>query len=191
METRVIKKFFGLADFVEEQEFLQTQHKAGWKLKTFKALKKYTFEKCEPVEYIYQLDFNEESKYEETYIQMFEDCGWEYIMKYQKWYYFRKAKCDVCENDNSIFSDAESKIDMCKKVYRMQGIAILPLLMATSCWGLFLMPNIDNISTWIIIMVSLCMLLICFYYGMAIANFSKLNKMIKETQNPLDTTEKK
>ncbi|MBU3189577.1 DUF2812 domain-containing protein [Clostridium bowmanii] len=191
METKVMKKFFGLADFVEEQEFLQKQHKAGWKLKTFKALKKYTFEKCEPVEYIYQLDFNEEGKYEEAYIQMFEDCGWEYIMKYQKWYYFRKAKCDVGENDNSIFSDAESKIDMCKKVYKTQGIAIFPLLAVISCWNVLIIPNIDNISIWLIIGGSLCIILIVFFFGMGIANFSKLNKMIKEIQNPLDTNEKK
>ena len=92
METKIIKKFFGLADFLDEQKFLEEQHSNGWKFKKFQWLRKYTFEKVEPEDYVYRLDYNEENKDETDYLQMFDDCGWEYIMKYQTWYYFRKKK---------------------------------------------------------------------------------------------------
>ena len=45
METKIIKKFFGLADFLDEQKFLEEQHSNGWKFKKFQWLRKYTFEK--------------------------------------------------------------------------------------------------------------------------------------------------
>lgn len=45
METKIIKKFFGLADFLDEQKFLEEQHSNGWKFKKFQWLRKYTFER--------------------------------------------------------------------------------------------------------------------------------------------------
>lgn len=83
METKVLKRFFGLSDFLEEQRFLEEEHRQGWKFLKFEGLMKYTFIKCESDEYIYRLDYNENSRDEESYLQIFSDCGWEYIMKYQ------------------------------------------------------------------------------------------------------------
>lgn len=40
----------------------------------------YTFESCPPEDVIYQLDYNKEGlDHKDEYIQMFQDCGWEYV----------------------------------------------------------------------------------------------------------------
>jgi hypothetical protein len=90
-----IRKFFGIADYLEEEQFLQNQHRQGWKMTDFNALTiTYTFEKCVPEEYIYQLDFKEQGQADDDYLLLFEDCGWEYFHKYNGWFYFRKKKSE-------------------------------------------------------------------------------------------------
>ncbi len=130
MENRAHKKmmrrFFGLADFIKEQEFLQEQHRQGWVFKHFDPMFKYSFEKGEPGDFVYQLDYKENEKDEESYIQMFRDCGWEYIMKYGMWYYFKKEKTEN-DKENSIFSDRESRIEMCKRVSVRNALLIVPV----------------------------------------------------------------
>ena len=38
---------------------------------------RYLFEKCEPEDVVYQLDYNPEGDgHKAAYVQMFEDCGW-------------------------------------------------------------------------------------------------------------------
>ena len=43
----------------------------------------YHFEKCEPEDVTYQLDYNPEGiAHKAEYIQMFLDCGWEYMQDF-------------------------------------------------------------------------------------------------------------
>jgi len=42
---------------------------------------------------VYQLDYNQEGRsHKEEYIQMFTDCGWEYLQDFVGYSYFRKPK---------------------------------------------------------------------------------------------------
>lgn len=189
MEVKIMKKFFGLGDFLDEQQFLEDQHRQGWKLVKFQGLRKYTFEKVEPKEYIYQLDYKEDNHDDESYIQMFVDCGWEYIMKYQTWYYFRKPKLDMNQQDGEIFSDAESKIEMMKKVVNKTSIIIIAIMFPTYFIVINALDfNHEDIAFIIIRIV--CSVIMILILSLNLGIVIKLNKQIQEIQNPLDPQDK-
>lgn len=74
---------------------------------------------------MYQLDFKGDNRDMGEYVQMFRDCGWEYIQDMFGWSYFRKPAAEMKENEEGIFCDDESRLDMLKTVYRKK---IMPLL---------------------------------------------------------------
>lgn len=186
METKIIKKFFGLADFLDEQKFLEEQHSNGWKFKKFQWLRKYTFEKVEPEDYVYRLDYNEENKDETDYLQMFDDCGWEYIMKYQTWYYFRKKKSYINQSDNEIFSNRDSKLNMIKKVMWKQLIIMLPIIFFFFLYNYEMMNGFSKNDLGFQIVWIVYALFMAFLLGISVHNVIKLNQLIGEMQNPLD-----
>ena len=129
MEAKIEKRNFGIAEFQEEEKWLEEQHNSGWSLvKTNR--NKYHFERCCSDEWIYQLDFKENGVAEEDYIQMFMDCGWEYVLQYDKWCYFRRKKGEV---DLSIFSDRFSKIDMYTKVLQSRRLIVTVAIFVMAC----------------------------------------------------------
>ncbi len=132
MEQMTLHRYFTLADFQEEEEFLARQHREGWQFVSLSGLCIYRFVRCEPGEYIYQLDFNDGEQDEESYLQMFADYGWEFLQRYNGWYYFRKAK-GTGELGEEIFSDSASRLAMIRRVYRRLALcfgmlAILPII---------------------------------------------------------------
>lgn len=191
METKVLRKYFGLADFIDEQRFLEQQHREGMKFVKFEPFIKYTFEKCIPEEYVYQLDYKEDKKDDATYIQMFVDCGWEYIMKYGTWYYFRKPKSDILKQDNEIFSDKDSKINMIKKVMwftlLITAVCLIPSMTVLMNTMSIESNDKDIVYTCIMIFYSLFML---FLLSLNVRNVVKLNKLIHEIENPLNEKDK-
>lgn len=130
MENKIEKKNFGIAEFAEEEKWLEEQHKNGWRLINTKGTK-YQFERCDADEWVYQVDFKEKGAAEEEYIQMFKDCGWEYVLQYDKWCYFRRKKEDGA--DLSIFSDRFSKIDMYTKIRQSRGLIVTVALFVIAC----------------------------------------------------------
>lgn len=127
MESKKIITTFYLSEFEEEEKWLEVQHNQGWKLADISGKQHnlgwkranlsgntYVFEKCANEEWIYQLDFRGKEVNRAEYIQLFADCGWEFVLEKDKWFYFRKRK-DATDVDTSIFSDRDSKIDMCER----------------------------------------------------------------------------
>ena len=107
------RKSFYIAEFNEEAQWLASMHRDGWRMISTTGFK-YEFEACEKEDWTYQLDFRDEAMNEEDYIQMYADYGWEFVTRFRHWYYFRKIR--TADDDMSIFSDSESKIEMCRKV---------------------------------------------------------------------------
>ena len=56
-EKKKMLKFFSITQYEEEAEFLRLQHKNGWKLKKILFTGIYYFEKCQPEDVVYQLDY--------------------------------------------------------------------------------------------------------------------------------------
>ena len=130
MESKIEKRNFGVAEFQQEEKWLEEQHRSGWRLIRING-NKYQFEKCHGDEWIYQLDFKENGEAEEDYIQMFADCGWEYVLQYDKWCCFRRKKEDGV--DLSIFSDKFSRIDMYTRILKSRHLRAAVVLFVIAC----------------------------------------------------------
>ncbi len=129
-EKKKMLKFFSITQYEEEAEFLSQQHKNGWKLEKILFPGIYYFEKCQPEDVVYQLDYQPERiKNEKEYIGMFEDCGWEYLFDFVGYSYFRKP-AEKMTGREEIFCDDESRLNMMRSVLRNK---MLPLMIIFMC----------------------------------------------------------
>ena len=118
-------KFFTIADYEEEERWLEEEHRNGWRLVKLIPPVFFIFEETKPEDYIYKLDYKNKEM-PNDYFQMFKDYGWEYCGYSLGWNYFRKAASQVrAEEEGEIFSDDESKLDMIKYLMLTR---LLPLL---------------------------------------------------------------
>lgn len=130
MESKKELKFFSIWGYEKEQEYLRTMHKRGWKLVGITGIGVYHFEKCEPQDVIYQLDYNKEGlEHKEEYVKMFEDCGWEYLQDYVGYSYFRKPASETAGSEE-IFCDDSSRLQMMDRIFKGR---VLPLVILFSC----------------------------------------------------------
>ncbi len=129
-QTKTTIKCFNILQYKKEEEYLSNMHRKGWKLTgvTFPCF--YHFEKCEPENVTYCLDFNREGiAHKSEYVQMFEDCNWEYLFDFVGYSYFRKAS-DASNINDDIFCDDESRLDMMKRVFKGR---VFPLVILFLC----------------------------------------------------------
>lgn len=187
MENKSMIRRFSVADFEEEQEFLSLQHSLGWKLKSIRR-GLYTFEKSAAEKIVYQLDYNPMDKDEDEYIQMFMDYGWEFIQKYKSRYYFRKTESET-ECKNNIFSDTESKAEMCKKLINRRLLLLIPLTIVIAILNVLFYSSIlvpvypfPIILSKVILGIMAFAMTIVFYVSYFSAIF-KLNRIIRNGEN--------
>lgn len=118
METKKTVKLFSVVDWEKEQNYLREMHRQGWKFVRLTALGVYHFEKCEPEDVIYQLDYNADGlAHKEEYVQLFADCGWEYLQDYLGYSYFRKSASQT-DGAEEIFCDDASRLQLLERVGR-------------------------------------------------------------------------
>ncbi len=131
MKNNKIKfRFFTIPQWRQEEQFLRREHNNGWKFTQLNALICYHFEKCEPEDVVYQLDYNPDGRtHKAEYVQIFRDCGWEYLQDYAGYSYFRKPAFKMDGNEE-IFSDNSSKLDFMRRVFKGR---ILPLISIFLC----------------------------------------------------------
>lgn len=123
-------KFFTVPQWQEEQDYLRRRHREGWRFTGLHGLV-YHFESCIPEDVVYQLDFNPEGRaHKAEYIQMFQDCGWEYLQDAFGYSYFRKPTAAMTGGEEEIFCDDASRLDMMRRVLNAR---ILPLLCFFLC----------------------------------------------------------
>ena len=123
-DHRTIKHNFPISDFEEEQAFLTSHRSEGWKLLSIKG-NKYTFQKCDREDVVYQIDFNPDERQKDEYIQLYSDFGWQFVTERDGRFYF--CKSGRCEDENTIFSDRETKSVMCHKIIRRKLIGFIPI----------------------------------------------------------------
>lgn len=170
-------KWFTVMDYEKEAEYLAGMHAKGWKLSKVKYLGSYYFEECEPAEYSYQLDYNQDAaKEKDEYIQMFTDCGWEYIQDFAGYSYFRKPVEEGCEAEE-IFCDDESRIEMMKRVFKGR---IVPLIVIFCCLAINCFTFFDRAEyTFSVVILVVNILLMILYIGI-FANFYRKYKAFME-----------
>ena len=132
MEKKIVYRIFTIAVYDREALYFREMHAKGWKLKkvSYSILLfavKYTFEKCQPEQVSYQLDFYPMRTSDRTsYLQLFKDCGWEHITDFNGFSYFRKAHSEIeSDAEFEIYNDATGKLDI---VHRILRLRLLPVL---------------------------------------------------------------
>ena len=132
MEKKIVYRIFTIAVYDREALYFREMHAKGWKLKkvSYSVLLfavKYTFEKCQPEQVSYQLDFYPMKTSDRTsYLQLFKDCGWEHITDFNGFSYFRKAHSEIeSDAEFEIYNDATGKLDI---VHRILRLRLLPVL---------------------------------------------------------------
>ncbi|MFD1737306.1 DUF2812 domain-containing protein [Bacillus salitolerans] len=125
---KVFKVFWAWQDNKEEK-WLNEMANSGWKLKNYN-LTGYTFEKCEPNNYVYKLDYKSTSNCDlHEYISIFHDAGWEHVTQFTGWHYFRTESNGTDFPD--IFSDVESKIQKYRSLSQNLVISLLVLIVVS------------------------------------------------------------
>ena len=165
MEKKIVYRIFTIADYEREALYFREMHAKGWKLRkvSYSILLfavKYTFEKCQPEQVSYQLDFYPMKKSERaSYLQLFKDCGWEHITNFNGFSYFRKAHSEIeSDAEFEIYNDMAGKLDMVKRILIMRMLPILILFSAllpvflqfvsggsSFSWEMFLIVIIDSV----------------------------------------------
>ena len=137
MEKKIVYRIFTIADYESEALYFREMHAEGWKLRKVSYsillfVVKYTFEKCQPEQVSYQLDFYPMEKSERSsYLQLFKDCGWEHITDFNSFSYFRKAHSEIeSDAEFEIYNDATGKLAMIKRILIMRMLPILILFLA-------------------------------------------------------------
>ena len=135
MEKKIVYRIFTIADYEREALYFREMHAKGWKLRkvSYSILLfavKYTFEKCHPEQVSYQLDFYPMEKSDRvSYLQLFKDCGWEYITDFNSFSYFRKVRSKIESNaEFEIYNDAAGKLAMVNRILRLRLVPVLLLL---------------------------------------------------------------
>ena len=130
MATKKQIKYFTIFDHKKEEAYLSDMHGRGWRFVRVSGLGTYHFESCEPEAVVYQLDYDPRSRESrEEYLQLFSDCGWEYIQEYVGYSYFRKPRAQM-KGEENIFNDAESSDAMMERVYKGRLLPLLVLFCA-------------------------------------------------------------
>lgn len=139
MEKKIVYRIFTIADYEREALYFREMHAEGWKLKevTYSNLVvavKYTFEKCQPEQVSYQLDFYPMKKSERaSYLQLFKDFGWEHITDFNGFSYFRKLHSGIeSDAEFEIYNDAAGKLAVVKRILTMQMLPILLLFFSST-----------------------------------------------------------
>ena len=165
MEKKIVYRIFTIADYDREALYFREMHAKGWKLRkvSYSILLfavKYTFEKCQPEQVPYQLDFYPMKTSEKTsYLQLFKDCGWEHITDFNGFSYFSKPYSEIeSDTEFEIYNDAAGKLAMVKRILTMRMLPILLLFSALLpifsklvsgvsyfSWELFLIFIIDGV----------------------------------------------
>ena len=170
MEKKVVYRIATIADYDREALYLRKMHAEGWKLKrvSYSILLvaiKYTFEECQPEQVSYQLDFYPMKKSERaSYLQLFKDCGWEHIIDFNGFSYFRKLHSGIeLDTEFEIYNDATGKLAMVKRILIMRMLPILLLFLALiPIFSKFLSGGSSFSWVMFLIVIMDCVLLIVF-----------------------------
>ncbi|MDT9025077.1 DUF2812 domain-containing protein [Rossellomorea yichunensis] len=183
LKKKSIRKNFYISDFEEEQEYLSSQHDAGWRLTDIKG-KRYFFEECNKEAVTYQIDFNPKEQRKSEYVQLFADFGWDFITEKDGSFYFSTPALQCSEE--KIFSDRETKIAMCRKIIKRKLVQLIPLSVISVLVSCVLALNMFHYRffplgiIFIVSLVSLGGLMLTLYSTKYLSGFIKLKKIIEE-----------
>lgn len=177
-DTKTEIKFFTIPQWREEKQYLREMHKKGWKFQSVSGLGGYHFQRCQPEDVVYRLDYNQDSvSRKDEYIQTFQDCGWEYMQNFWGYSYFRKRVADMGGQEEDIFCDEESRIAMMKRVFLGRMTPLLVIFFLVIIPQIFVQFQFDRMENRILAIFFCVMLalylLIFFSFGIQFWRYYK------------------
>lgn len=124
-DKKVIWRLLTVLQEDTESQWLQEMSRQGWHLAAYHSIR-YTFKRGEPKEYIYQFDYQWNLEDKEEYIAHYEELGWEFILTFMGWQYFRCEPHKV--KDTELLTDINAKLDKYKKLLYFLGIIFVSLI---------------------------------------------------------------
>jgi hypothetical protein len=112
-------KWFWAWQDEKEEEWLRSMAQQGYHLVSLSP-GIYTFERGEPRDDVYRLDFITSDTDKEEYLQLFADAGWEHVGVLSGWQYFRRTA--AAGEPDEIYTDTESKA---QKYHRLIGFLVI------------------------------------------------------------------
>lgn len=159
MKTEITKfRVFTAWQDEKEEAWLSEMARSGLHLARV-GLFVYTFERGEPENVAYRLDFLYDTRNQEQYYQLFHDAGWEHVGIFGSWQYFRKP---VLPGESAeIFTDSESKR---QKYIRL--LSFLAVLTPTTIIGVKF--AIEHLSEGYVNLISIFYLILMFIFVYAV-----------------------
>ena len=120
MATTNIKKvwnFFTIAQWEEEEQWLNSMARNGWNLVRIDFLVRYVFERGTAGEYLYKLDLPDNLEHgmdEQQYCDFLKECGIDVVCRLKQWLFLRKKTADGPFNEKG---DNLSRLKMTNKAY--------------------------------------------------------------------------
>jgi len=119
-KTRTVVRAFWAWNNEKEERWLGRMAANGWRLVAPRGVY-YRFERAEPADVVYRLDWRSPKKAErEEYLGLFRDAGWEHAGEFGGWHYFRTPAGDGPLPE--IHTDPESRMDMYRRLLAFIGI---------------------------------------------------------------------
>lgn len=180
-DTKTEIRYFSIPDWQKEEAYLRRRHAEGWAFARVSGLGCYHFRRCAPQDVVYQLDFNPESETNRAeYVQLFRDCGWEYLQNYVGYSYFRKRADEMNGEEETIFCDCESRIDMMKRVLKTRMTPLLLIFLLIIIPQLFLLSGRhDGVGYWLFVAY---VLLFALYLALFVSFFIKFRRFCRENR---------
>ena len=107
METKIECKVFFITDFNQQAQYLTEMHRKGWRLTKIRWSFFYHFEKCEPEDVAYQVDFKESKITDMSAIDAVNKITGRYA-KLNKTVHLRHLSADC----RTLLKNADSEIDV-------------------------------------------------------------------------------
>lgn len=159
-EKNILKWFWPWQD-QKRETWLRLMSQDGWHLRSigFGGLA-FRFTPGEKTDYIYQLDFRQESAQNMAdYLDLFENAGWEYVLSWNGWQYFRKQFEDG-EKDQ-IFTDNQSKVQKYRRL-------LVKLTLFFPAYMIIFLAKLDRYPLWFAIFLVSFYVLVTLYVGISV-----------------------
>jgi hypothetical protein len=132
-DKKYVRRSYLPHQYEKEEEFLSKMAGEGWHFVCLHygfPVTKYEFDKGDPVDYVYQLDYVTKEEDTEDYHSLLADAGWEEIFSWNgvydgQWYYFRRIRKGG--TGDRLLTDIKSKYLMYEKLWKKYGIFFLLL----------------------------------------------------------------
>lgn len=171
-------RWFSIMDYEKEAKYLREQHRQGWEFWKVHAPGFYHFVKCEPEDVVYQLDYNQQGiRNKDEYVQMFSDCGWEYLFDYLGYSYFRKSAKKM-DGPEEIFCDDESRLDMVRRIFKGRVVPLIIIFLCVIIPQIFLQSMHEGVLSFISVTFIVLFILYLFIFIQFAMQYRRFKKKI-------------